>query len=166
MKKRKLLTDIFTVVLMAAILVVVLAYLNVFPGGDVSEKGTLSNVMLWYVGMPLALISVLLIDFIFPLIDNRGRLTEPKFIVKVAAKAVLFIVAVISGILFFMVDAFPNLNDFVKVGIFCALYFAQFLINLDPPLKKKAAEMKAKEKEEDSDYEEFTDFDDDDNDDE
>ena len=32
MKKRKLLTDIFTVVLMAAILVVILAYLNVFPG--------------------------------------------------------------------------------------------------------------------------------------
>ena len=103
MKKRKLLTDIFTVVLMLAIVVVVLAYLNVFPGKDVNEKGSLNYAMVAYVGMPLALLSVLLIDLIFPLIDNRKRLSEPVFIVKVVAKTLLFIAAVVVGVLFFLV---------------------------------------------------------------
>jgi hypothetical protein len=162
MKKRKLLTDIFTVVLMLAIVVVVLAYLNVFPGKDVNEKGSLNYAMVAYVGMPLALLSVLLIDLIFPLIDNRKRLSEPVFIVKVVAKTLLFIAAVVVGVLFFLVNITPPKNEFVKVGIFCALYFVQFLINLDPPLKKKLAAQK--DKQDDKDYEDFDDDLDDDDD--
>ncbi len=159
MKKRKLLTDIFTVVLMLAIVLVVLAYLNVFPGKEVSEKGSLNYNMLTYVGMPLALLSVLLIDLVFPLIDNRARLSEPVFIVKVVLKALLFIAAVVVGVLFFVVDIEKPKNEFLRVGIFCALYFAQFLINLDPPLrKKKNAE---NQKGEEDEYEEFDDGDDD-----
>ncbi len=163
MKKRKLLTDIFTVVLMLAIVLVVLAYLNVFPGKNVSEKGSLNYVMVAYIGMPLALLSVLLIDLVFPLIDNRRRLSEPVFIVKVVAKAIIFIAAVVVGVLFFLVNITPPKNEFVKVGIFCALYFVQFLINLDPPLKAKIAAQKEKDKENDGDYDDFDDdFDDDD----
>jgi uncharacterized membrane protein len=163
MKKRKLLTDIFTVVLMLAIVLVILAYLNVFPGKDVSEKGSLNYAMLTYVGMPLALLSVLLIDLIFPLIDNRARLREPVFVIKVVLKALLFIAAVVVGILFFVVDIEKPKNEFLRVGIFCALYFAQFLINLDPPLRKKKEAEATKEDEDE--YEEFDedeeDFDDD-----
>ena len=110
MKKRKLLTDIFTVVLMLAIVLVVLAYLNVFPGKNVSEKGSLNYVMVAYIGMPLALLSVLLIDLVFPLIDNRRRLSEPVFIVKVVAKAIIFIAAVVVGVLFFLVNITPSKN--------------------------------------------------------
>ena len=160
MKKRKLLTDIFTVVLMLAIVLVILAYLNVFPGKDVSEKGSLNYAMLTYVGMPLALLSVLLIDLIFPLIDNRARLREPVFVIKVVLKALLFIAAVVVGILFFVVDIEKPKNEFLRVGIFCALYFAQFLINLDPPLRKKKEAEAAKAEEEDE-YEEFDDDDED-----
>ena len=165
MKKRKLLTDIFTVVLMLAIVVVVLAYLNVFPGENVSEKGSMNYVMVAYIGMPLALISVLLIDLVFPLIDNRRRLSEPLFVVKVVAKSLIFISAIVVGVLFFLVNITPPKNEFVKVGIFCALYFVQFLINLDPPLKAKIAAQK--DKDNDNDYDDFDDdFDDDIDDDE
>jgi hypothetical protein len=161
MKKRKLLTDIFTVVLMAAILVVILAYLNVFPG-EYSKKGTMCHTMLVYVGMPLALISVLLIDMIFPIIDNRAKLSTPKYLIKVIIKALLFAAAIVVGILFFVVDSFSNMNDFLKVGIFCALYFAQFLINLDPPLKKKVVDNKDKEDEYEDFSDDLDDFDDED----
>ena len=112
--------------------------------------------MLTYVCMPLALLSVLLIDLVFPLIDNRGRLSQPGYVIKVIIKALLFIAAVVAGILFFVVDMFPNMNDFLKVGIFCLIYFAQFLINLDPPLKKK--NVNAPHADEDNpEYEEFKD---------
>ena len=161
MKKRKLLTDIFTVVLMAAILVVILAYLNVFPG-EYSKKGSVCNIMLVYVGMPLALISVLLIDMIFPIIDNRAKLSTPKYLIKVIIKALLFAAAIVVGILFFVVDSFSNMNDFLKVGIFCALYFVQFLINLDPPLKKKVVDNNDKEDEYEDFSDDLDDFDDDD----
>ena len=162
MKKRKLLTDIFTVVLMIAIVIVVLAFLNVFPGNDVSEKGSLNHTMMTFVGMPLAFISVALIDLVFPLIDNRERLASTGYKIKVIVKIILFLAAVVAGIMFYMMDAFPKLNDFVKLAIFCGLYFAEFMINLDPPLKKKAEQAALAEKQEEGDYEEFEDDEDED----
>lgn len=133
MKNRKLLTDIFTVVLMAAIVLVLLSYLNIFPG-TVQEEGSVSYVMLSYVSVPLALISVALIDLVFPLIDNKALLKERVYQIKAGAKVVLFLGAVVFGMLFFMSDVFATLikSEFVGVGIFVALYIAQFLINLDP----------------------------------
>lgn len=133
MKHRKLLTDIFTVVLMVSIVLVLLAYLNVFPG-TVQEEGSVSYILLSYVSVPLALISVALIDLVFPLIDNRAMLKASSYIVKTSVKIVLFVAAVIFGVLFFMTDVFATLitNDFVGVAIFVALYIAQFCVNLDP----------------------------------
>ena len=43
MKKRKLLTDIFIVILMISIVLVLLSYLNVFPGGDYTVEGSISR---------------------------------------------------------------------------------------------------------------------------
>ena len=132
MKNRKLLTDIFTVVMMAAIVLVLLAYLNVFPGAY-DQAGTVSHTMLSYVSIPLALISVALIDLVFPLLDNKALLTERAFQIKAGAKVILFLAAVIFGILY-MAGALATVieNEFVGVGIFVALYIAQFCINLDP----------------------------------
>lgn len=132
MKNRKLLTDIFTVVMMAAIVLVLLAYLNVFPG-EYDKEGTVSYVMLSYVSIPLALISVALIDLVFPLLDNKALLKERNFQIKAGIKVVLFLLAVVFGILY-MAGALSSMIDseFVGVGIFIALYIAQFCINLDP----------------------------------
>ena len=156
MKKRKLLTDIFTIVLMAAIVIILLAFFNVFPGADYTENRSLNNAMLLYVGAPMAILSLLLIDLVFPLIDNRARLSKPGYVVKVVIKCVLFVAAIICGVLFFFVNSFEKMNDFVKAGIFCALFFAEFMINLDPPLKKSKTDS---ENEEGGDYHEFVDDD-------
>ena len=133
MKNRKLLTDIFTVVLMVSIVLVLLAYLNIFPG-TVQDEGSVSYIVLSYISVPLALVSVALIDLVFPLIDNRAMLKENAYKIKVGAKIVLFALAVIFGVLFFMTGVFATLitNDFIGVAIFVALYIAQFCINLDP----------------------------------
>ena len=133
MKNRKLLTDIFTVVLMVSIVLVLLAYLEVFPG-SIREEGSASYIILSYISVPLALISVALIDLVFPLIDNRVMLKENAYKVKAGVKIVLFVAAVIFGVLFFMTGAFVTLivNDYIGVAIFVALYIAQFCINLDP----------------------------------
>lgn len=131
MKKRKLLTDIFTVVLMISIVLVLLAYLNVFPG-DVQKEGSVSYIMLSYVSVPLALLSVALIDLVFPLIDNRALLAQNSYKIKAGVKIVLFLAAVVFGMLFFIGGIFASMNDFVGVAIFVGLYIAQFCINLDP----------------------------------
>ncbi|MBP3392803.1 MAG: hypothetical protein J6L76_08490 [Clostridia bacterium] len=156
MKNRKLLTDIFTVVLMVSIVLVLLAYLNVFPG-TVQDEGSASYIVLSYISVPLALISVALIDLVFPLIDNRAMLKENKFKVKAGVKIALFAAAVIFGVLFFMTDALATAitNDFVGVAIFVALYIAQFCINLDP--KPEPVEEKVEEADVYAQYDEDTD---------
>ena len=73
----------------------------------------------------------------------------------------LFLASVIVAILFFVVEIPNPKNEFVRVIIFCVLYFAQFLLNLDPPLSKKKAAEKEKEDEEDKDYQDYDDDDDD-----
>lgn len=132
MKKRKLLTDIFTIVLMIAIVFVVLSYLGVFPGADNTTVGSTNYIMLTYVAMPLALISVAMIDIVFPILDNKKIRGTVKFKVKAGIKIALFVAAIVFAVLFFLANAFPQMNEFVGVAIFCALYFAQFCINLDP----------------------------------
>ena len=144
MKNRKLLTDIFTVILMVSIVLVLLAYLNVFPG-TVQEDGSVSYIVLSYISVPLALISVALIELVLPVIDNRAMLKEKAFVIKACVKVVLFVAAVIFGLLFFMTGVFATLitNDFIGVAIFVALYIAQFCINLDPkpePVEDKVEE--------------------------
>lgn len=138
MKKRKLLTDIFTIILMAAILLVVLTYIpGVFPGEDNTVKGSLRYTLQTYIGLPVALLCVALIDIVFPAIDNRERFRNGGFTVKFILKVLLFVGALVFGFLKFIAGKFEGMNDFVAVAIFCGLYFIQFCINLDPKPQKE-----------------------------
>ena len=127
MKKRKLLTDIFIVILMISIVLVLLAYLGVFPGESYEVEGSLSRKIIM-IAVPLALFSVLLVDIVFPVIDNLSKLKEKVFLVKVIVKGLLFIAAVV--VLVCHVKGM-FMNEFLGVGVFCGIYLIQFFIDLD-----------------------------------
>ena len=123
MKKRTLLTNIFIVVLMISIVFVLLAFFEVFP--EIAQSAIL------FASMSLALISVALVDIVFPLIDNASRFkNENSYKVKTVIKIVLFLVAVafllftVKGIGFFK-------TQFLGIALFCVAYLAQFFIDLD-----------------------------------
>ena len=155
MKKRKLLTDIFIVVLMISIVLVLLSYLNVFPGGDYTVEGSISRKVI-LVAIPLALLSVLLVDIVFPILDNLSKFSQKSFLIKVVIKSLLFIAAVV--VLVCHVNGM-FMNEFLGVGLFVVVYLIQFFIDLDKKEKKAVQE----EEYEDSfeDEEEFIDDDDD-----
>lgn len=133
MKKRKLLTDIFIVVLMISIVLVLLSYLGVFPGESYEVEGSLARKII-LVAVPLALVSVLLVDIIFPVLDNLNKFKEKPFLIKVVLKGILFIAAVV--VLICHVQGMFK-NEFLGVGIFCAIYLVQFFIDLDKKPNKE-----------------------------
>lgn len=140
MKKRTLLTNIFIVILMVAIVFVLLAFFEVFPNKYQAK--------ILFASMSVALVSVALVDIVFPLIDNIRRfIEETPYKIKTFVKILLFIVAIVfllctvRGVSFF---ADPQ---FVGIALFCVAYLAQFFIDLD---KNKKAEL---EDDEDEDYE-------------
>lgn len=134
MKKRTLLTNIFIIVLMISIVFVLLAFFQILPEN-------LQQPILM-ISMSTALISVLLVDVVFPLIDNIDRFkNETSYKVKTIVKGVLFIVAVVFLILTVMkVGIFGE--AFVGIALFCVAYLVQFFIDLD---KNKAAVEEAAE---------------------
>ena len=139
MKKRSLLTNIFVITLMVSIVFVLLAFFEIFPA-NIQQPVLL-------ISMTLALISVLLVDVVFPLLDNIDRFkSETPYKVKTAVKAVLFIVAVVFLVLTVKsVGIFGK--QFVGIALFCVAYLAQFFIDLD---KNKNAQYD----DEDEDYDE------------
>ncbi len=139
MKKRSLLTNIFVITLMISIVFVLLAFFEIFPA-NIQQPVLL-------ISMTLALISVLLVDVVFPLLDNVERFkNETSYKVKAAVKVVLFIVAVVFLILTVKsVGIFGK--QFVGIALFCVAYLAQFFIDLD---KNKNAQYD----DEDEDYDE------------
>ena len=80
------------------------------------------------IAVPLALFSVLLVDIVFPVIDNLSKLKEKVFLVKVIVKGLLFIAAVV--VLVCHVKGM-FMNEFLGVGVFCGIYLIQFFIDLD-----------------------------------
>ncbi|MBE7057693.1 MAG: hypothetical protein E7387_01145 [Ruminococcaceae bacterium] len=142
MKKRSLLTNIFVITLMVSIVFVLLAFFEIFP--DNIQQPVL------LVSMTLALLSVLLVDIVFPLLDNMERFkSETSYKVKTAAKVVLFIVAVVFLVLTVKsVGIFGK--QFVGIALFCVAYLAQFFIDLD---KNKNAQIEEDEEDEDEDEE-------------
>lgn len=155
MKKRKLLTDIFIVILMISIVLVLLSYLNVFPGGDYTVEGSISRKVI-LVAIPLALLSVLLVDIVFPVLDNLSKFSQKSFLIKVIIKSLLFIAAVVV-LVCHVNGAF--MNEFLGVGLFVVVYLIQFFIDLDKKEKKVVQE---EEYEDSFDEDEFVDDDDDD----
>lgn len=155
MKKRKLLTDIFIVVLMISIVLVLLSYLGVFPGDSYEVEGSLARKII-LVAVPLALVSVLLVDIVFPVLDNLNKFKEKSFLIKVIIKGILFIAAVV--VLVCHVQGMFK-NEFLGVGIFCAIYLIQFFIDLD---KKPNKELNKEYEDTFDDEDDFIDDEDDD----
>ena len=123
MKKRTLLTNIFIVVLMISIVFVLLAFFEVFPESAQSA--------ILFASMSLALISVALVDIVFPLIDNASRFkNENSYKVKTVIKIVLFRVAV-ACLLFTVKGIGFYKTQFLAFAVFCVAYLAQFFIDLD-----------------------------------
>lgn len=142
MKKRSLLTNIFVITLMVSIVFVLLAFFEIFPA-NIQQPVLL-------ISMTLALLSVLLVDIVFPLLDNMERFkSETSYKVKTAVKVVLFIVAVVFLILTVKsVGVFGK--QFVGIALFCVAYLAQFFIDLD---KNKNARIEEDDEDEDEDSE-------------
>lgn len=145
MKKRTLLTNVFVIVLMVSIVFVLLAFFNIFPDN-------IQNPVL-LVSMTLALISVLLVDIVFPLLDNIEIFKkETSYKVKTIVKGVLFIVAVVFLILTVKgVGVFSG--QFVGIAFFCITYLAQFFIDLDKNKKVQIDEYDENNEEDESENE-------------
>ncbi len=140
MKKRTLLTNIFIVVLMVSIVFVLLAFFEVFP-----EK---IQPAILFTSMSLALISVALVDIVFPLIDNAARFKEENsYKIKTIIKVVLFLVAVVFLLLTVQNIGFFK-TQFVGIALFCVAYLAQFFIDLDKNKKNQIEEDEEEEDEE------------------
>lgn len=132
MKKRTLLTNIFIVVLMVSIVFVLLAFFDIFP--ESMKTGVL------FVSMTLALVSVALVDIIFPLIDNIGRFKdESPYKVKTIVKIILFLVAV-AFLMLTVYNIGPFKTQFLGIALFCVAYLAQFFIDLDKNKKNQLEE--------------------------
>lgn len=149
MKKRTLLTNIFIIVLMISIVFVLLAFFEIFPA-DVQQPVLIAS-------MSLALISVLLVDIVFPLVDNIGRFkAETSYKVKSIIKVVLFVVSVV-----FLLLTVKNVGifktQFLGIALFCVAYLAQFFVDLD---KNKNAVIE--ESDDEGEYEESDEDSDDD----
>lgn len=162
MKKRTLLTNIFIIVLMISIVFVLLAFFEIFPA-DVQQPVLIAS-------MSLALISVLLVDIVFPLVDNIGRFkAETSYKVKTIIKVVLFVVSVV-----FLLLTVKNVGifktQFLGIALFCVAYLAQFFVDLDKNknavIEESDDEDEDEESDEDSDDEdedsEVSEFDDED----
>ena len=162
MKKRTLLTNIFIIVLMISIVFVLLAFFEIVPA-DVQQPVLIAS-------MSLALISVLLVDIVFPLVDNIGRFkAETSYKVKSIIKVVLFVVSVV-----FLLLTVKNVGifktQFLGIALFCVAYLAQFFVDLDKNknavIEESDDEDEYEESDEDSDDEaedsEVSEFDDED----
>lgn len=147
MKKRTLLTNIFIVVLMVSIVFVLLAFFEVFP-----EK---AQAPILFASMSLALVSVALVDIVFPLVDNAARFkAENSYKVKTIVKILLFLVAVAFLLLTVKSIGFFS-TQFVGIALFCVAYLAQFFIDLDKNKKNQI-----EDEEEDEEDEEEAEYDD------
>ncbi len=154
MRKRTLLTNIFIVILMVAIVFVLMAFFEVFPEAYQTK--------ILFVSMSVALVSVALVDIVFPLVDNIGRFRrETPYKVKTFVKIVLFIVAIIFLVCTVKGVSFFANPQFVGIALFCVAYLAQFFIDLDKNKNAEAEEDEEEEYDGNEDYdEEFVDDDD------
>lgn len=128
---------------MISIVFVLLAFFEIFPG-NIQQPVLIAS-------MSLALISVLLVDIVFPLIDNFDRFkSETSYKVKTIIKVVLFIVAVVFLLLTVKsISIFKT--QFLGIALFCVAYLAQFFIDLDKGRKSLAEDDEDEEDEEESD---------------
>ncbi len=145
MKHRNFLSNIFSVVLIVSLI----AFLFVMLKGMDDGLGTAIK----YISLPLAIISVACIDIVFPILDNKQRLRENiNLKVLTIVKIVLFIAAfVVIGL--YVTNIILSDNEMIALSVFVVLYFAQFVINIDPK-KPRVAEV-SEDDDEDYDDDEY-----------
>lgn len=123
MKNRNLFTNILSIVILLALVFFLLIQFNVFKVAD-----NVKNAFI-LASLGVAVLSVVFIDIVFPIIDNRHRLAEKKYLILFIVKVVLFMAAVVVLLLFHPFAVIKNATP-ALIG-FIVLYFAQFFINLD-----------------------------------
>lgn len=124
MKNRNLFTNILSILIIIALAFFLLVQFNVFSGMSDSAKS-----LIGIVSLAIAIVSVILIDIVFPVIENRARLSEKKYLIFFIIKVVLFAAAVTVLLLFHPFAVIRNTT--VALVSFIVLYFIQFFINLD-----------------------------------
>lgn len=126
MKKRRLLTNIFYVVMLLALVAFLAVEFTMMdkPGGKA----------LAVVALAVAVISVALVDIVFPILDNKDMLSNKKYLALVIVKSVVFLAAVVALFLFEPLRIIDN--TVVGIVVFIVLYFIQFFISLDPKVEK------------------------------
>ncbi|MBE7065409.1 MAG: hypothetical protein E7384_06320 [Ruminococcaceae bacterium] len=135
MKNRNLFTNILSILIIAALAFFLLVQFNVFSNMEQSVRNSVG-----IASLAVAILSVILIDIVFPVIDHKDRLSEKKYLILLIVKVILFAAAVIVLLLFHPFGVIKNTA--VALVSFIVLYFVQFFINLD-----------AKPDDDDDDYE-------------
>jgi len=124
MKNRNLFTNILSILIIVALAFFLLVQFNVF-----SSMGQSARDMIGIVSLGVAILSVILIDIVFPVVDNRARLREKKYLILLIVKVILFAAAVAVLLMFHPFGVIKNTT--VALVTFIVLYFVQFFINLD-----------------------------------
>lgn len=124
MKNRNLFTNILSILIIAALAFFLLVQFNVFSGMEQSARNSVG-----IASLAVAILSVILIDIVFPVIDHKSRLSEKKYLILLIVKVILFAAAVIVLLLFHPFGVIKNTA--VALVSFIVLYFVQFFINLD-----------------------------------
>lgn len=124
MKNRNLFTNILSVLIIVALAFFLLVQFNVF-----SNMGDSTKNLIGIVSLAIAIASVILIDIVFPVIENKVRLSEKKYLILFIIKIILFTAAVAVLLLFHPFAVIKNTT--VALVSFIVLYFIQFFINLD-----------------------------------
>ncbi len=156
MRNRNLLTNIFSIVIILALIAFMLATFGILPGAA-DKAGTVS----YYVAkicLPLALAAVACMDIVLPLLDNRRKLAEKSYLLKVIVKVFFFLAAVMVLVLR---NALHIESQVLALVLFIIFYLAQFFINLDPrqpvsPDYREPEERVLPEEEDPEDEVEFT----------
>ena len=148
MKNRNLFNNIFTVTIMASLVLFLLSYFQVF--GNETLEGWIQKITL-----PLAMASAVCMEIVLPVLDNKELFkTDKKMKIKFAVKVVLVIAAIVPLVM--NISGTLNQSSTSEFGVLAAfviLYMAQFFINLDPPSEE--------EEDEDEEYEDDEDYEDD-----
>ena len=124
MKNRNLFTNILSIFIIVALAFFLLVQFNVFSGMGQSAKD-----LIGIASLAVAILSVVMIDIVFPAIENRARLSEKKYLIFFIVKVILFTAAIVVLLLFHPFGKIKNTT--VALVTFIVLYFIQFFINLD-----------------------------------
>lgn len=124
MKLRNLFTNILSILIILALAFFLIVQFDFIKGLTDSHRN-----MIGIASLAVAIVSVILIDIVFPVIDNRSRLSEKKYSILLIVKAVLFAAAVTVLLMYHPFGIIKT--SWIALGSFVLLYFAQFFINLD-----------------------------------